>query len=96
MKRNNGKNPWRFVCLAGEAVSGLWLILPRIVLWLMGEGAVFSSGEASSIGIIGGADGPTAIFVTRTGPDWDTVAAAAMLILSILLYLRLRKESPKQ
>ena len=96
MKQNNRKSPWRVVCLAGAAVSGLWLILPRIALWLMGESAVFSFGEASSIGIIGGADGPTAIFVTRSGPDWDTVAAAAMLILSILLYLRLRKGSAKQ
>ena len=48
--------------------------------------------KALSIGIIGGADGPTAIFVT--GPDWKIVAA---LILAAcvggFLWLRKRRKN---
>ncbi len=42
-----------------------------------------------SVGIIGGADGPTAIFVT--GPSlWWLIPAAAVVILAIVLIFRHR------
>ncbi len=42
---------------------------------------------AQSVGIIGGADGPTAIFITGSLPVWQILgAAAAILILGILVY----------
>jgi len=42
-----------------------------------------------SVGIIGGADGPTAVFVT--GPSlWWAVPAAAVVILAIVLICRHR------
>lgn len=43
--------------------------------------------EAASIGIIGGADGPTAVFVTGT-PIWlIALAAAAFVVVGIVLWL---------
>ena len=53
--------------------------------------------EAASIGIIGGADGPTAIFVTTSpGFDWDIVLMAGLLIGGIAGFLRLRRCKPKR
>ena len=47
---------------------------------------------ASTIGIIGGADGPTAIFVTSApGIDWDVAIIGAIVVVCILAFLRLRK-----
>ena len=43
--------------------------------------------------IIGGADGPTAIFVTTTttGPDWEFILFAGIFILGLAGYFRLRR-----
>jgi len=50
--------------------------------------------HASSIGIIGGADGPTAIFVSHlpltTILFWGGISAAALVLL-VMLFLRGRK-----
>jgi len=48
--------------------------------------------EAASIGIIGGADGPTAIFIT--GTSWIPIALTAAVVVTIaglLLFKKLRK-----
>lgn len=85
------KSPWRFL-VAAIAVYGAVRFLDKIwtqvvVWWATGH---FSSSEAASIGIIGGADGPTAIFVTT--PVWTHwIVPFLLLILGILGYLRLRK-----
>ena len=46
--------------------------------------------EAYSIGIIGGADGPTAIFVTGRFP-WEIALAAAALIAIVVWFVVKRK-----
>jgi len=57
------KSPWRWVCFA--------LIVLCLIILLQGglrrllALALFTGAESASIGIIGGADGPTAIFITR-------------------------------
>ena len=85
------KSPWRFL-FAGFAVYGgirlldkLWTI---IVFWWATGG--FQKTEAASIGIIGGADGPTAIFVTS--PTWTHwVVPVLILVLGIYGFRRLCK-----
>lgn len=62
-------NLCRFLCLLA-AVYGLWELLGNLVagvLYLCMKDSVFMAGEAASIGIIGGADGPTAVFITTPG-----------------------------
>ena len=50
-------------------------------------------GSESSIGIIGGADGPTQIFITRSSPSWATVIICiAVLIIAVMGYLRTRRK----
>ena len=84
---SNRKSPWRFLCLAAAILSGLWLfvdnILPRLMLRTI-------STNAASIGIIGGADGPTAIFVTsQPAGFWNDLIPLVILILGIVGFLRL-------
>ena len=60
--RTPAKNPWRFACLA-LSVLGLALLIVQLAIF-HGFSVALSPSEAASIGIIGGADGPTAIFVS--------------------------------
>ncbi len=53
------RSRWRFVCLALAVAGLIWLILSLSFCWF--------TAHSGSLGIIGGADGPTAIFVT--GPS---------------------------
>ena len=85
------KSPWRFL-FAGCAVYGavqllgglLSLVLPLFLRLRMN----ISSTKAATIGIIGGADGPTAIFVTS--PPWTAyILPAVLLVAGILGYIRL-------
>lgn len=46
--------------------------------------------EAYSIGIIGGADGPTAIFVTGRFP-WEILLLAAVCIAAVIWYFKRKK-----
>lgn len=60
------KSPWRFGFAALAVWGGLTLLrllIPQLMYWGFRLSALFRP-EASSIGIIGGADGPTSIFVT--------------------------------
>lgn len=83
------KSPWRFL-FAGFAIYGgirlldkLWT---RLVFWWVT--GMFRETEAASIGIIGGADGPTAIFVTS--PAWTHwVVPLLILVLGIYGFRRL-------
>ena len=91
------KSPWRFVFLACaiyggiRLLSGLWV---NLVYWFcvlfMDIRSRFVPDEAYSIGIIGGADGPTAIFVTT--PDWVHYLLPVLArAVGVWGYLRLRK-----
>lgn len=82
------KSPLRFVCL-GAAVLALLAGLLKTVTNLRGF---------ASVGVIGGADGPTEIFIA--GPqifDWaDVIAAGIVLVLGLIGYLLLRRLPPKK
>ena len=92
------KSPWRYLFGVMAVLSGGWLILYAILqkfgMLLNTLRWSFSPNEAASIGIIGGSDGPTAIFVTgktTVMPDWDVILVALILVVSILAFLRLRR-----
>lgn len=87
------KSPWRFAFLAmaaygaAEVLAGLWA---NILYWVLRLQAMLTANEAVSIGVIGGADGPTAIFVTR--PIWmHYITPVVLLIIGIWGFLRLRR-----
>ena len=93
-KKKAGK--WLLVCLFAACVlyGGLELlggVIARLLFALilyLGSGA--TAGEAVSVGIIGGADGPTAIFVTT--PGWmHYINPVLLLVIGIGGFLWLRK-----
>lgn len=84
------KSPWRWGCLGLAVISGLCLAykgLPSLLLVL------FNKVHNASIGIIGGADGPTAIFVTTKPAAGfpSAVIYGLLLIMGILGFIALRK-----
>ena len=83
------KSPWRFLFL-GIAVFAVVRLLFDGTTALMAHCIVASAHPtAASIGVIGGADGPTAIFLTA--PAWVNLAwMAALLALGAAGYLLLR------
>ena len=83
------KSPWRFLFAAAAAYGGAKL-LGLIWVWFNRNQVMFTPGEAASIGIIGGADGPAAIFVTA--PMWVSyILPVVLMIVGIWGFLRLRK-----
>lgn len=78
-----GKSPWRWLCLAMAVVSGLTLLFKGGMNLLT---AMLTYAESQSIGIIGGADGPTAIFVTRPPESaiYGILMTALILAMSIV------------
>lgn len=78
-----GKSPWRWACLALVVISGLAFAYKGLVNLLV---AAITYAENQSVGIIGGADGPTAIFVTQS-PDsgiYSMLMSGMILVMSIL------------
>lgn len=84
------KSPWRWVFLGLSVLCGCYLAI---------EGAAsiyayfLTQTAAASIGIIGGADGPTAIFVTASPLSLAGRAAIALavLLLGILGFRRMSR-----
>ena len=69
-----------------KLASGLWV---NVLYLVLRTGVTFSSRKAHSVGIIGGADGPTAIFVTA--PVWASYLFYGLLLIvgiAGLIYLR--------
>lgn len=82
------KSPWRWVCLGVVILCVLMLVFKggvRLMLFLMNQYV-----NAAGVGIIGGADGPTAIFVTRTSNAayLETAVLTLVLILSLTGFYR--------
>ena len=84
------KSPWRWVCLAIIVGCILSLVFGGTIGLLV---HLLNASVSSSVGIIGGADGPTAIFVT-TSSDYiwyQTGITAIILIMAALGFYRLSR-----
>ena len=85
------KSPWRWACL-GLAILFGWRLArhsaANILMMLIGR-----PGNDASIGIIGGADGPTAIFLTTSADTliYRFVLYFLLLVLGIIGFLVLSK-----
>ena len=85
------KSPWRFL-FAALAVYGGWELLGSLIASIAMLTLTMAHSNAASIGIIGGADGPTAIFVTSRVVEWYHYAIpVALLLVGIWGFTRLRK-----
>ncbi len=89
------KSPWRYLFAAcavyGAAELLAGLLAGALLLFYQIQAHLTPNVDfASAVGIIGGADGPTAIFVTT--PGWGTyINAVLILCIGIWGYLRLSR-----
>ena len=87
------KSPWRFAFLILAVVSGLCLLSYYLILWYISNSIPLDS----SVGIIGGADGPTSVFVaTSIGLDWDQILPSISLVVGLLGFFLLSRQKPKK
>lgn len=89
-KETQQKKQWsrilKWLCIVLIVYSVLSL-LGDFAIWMLFRtgGFSFSVSPASTIGIIGGADGPTAIFVTSSAaPVWKAALNFILLLLGIV------------
>ena len=77
------KSPWRWACLVVAILSAIALIWKGITGVFV---YTITHDEGTSIGIIGGADGPTAIFVTTTLVPlaYKVIVPLILLIIGII------------
>ena len=82
---------WRlaFGTVICAAILALIFELLPVITALVGAGATLGGG--GSIGIIGGADGPTAIFVTSTLISWPALLVTSLLLVTAILGFRKTK-----
>ena len=84
------KSKWRWAALAGAAIAGVMLLFESItglLVWLLNA----SVNESTGIGIIGGADGPTAIFVTAAPRGYDWLLWALVLVMCAVGWWKLSR-----
>lgn len=88
------KSPWRWIFLGLAVFSGLCLAYRGLTGLLL---MLFNKAYNASIGIIGGADGPTAIFVStsRNGMHATMGLYIILLLTGILGFFILRKLKQK-
>ncbi len=85
------KSPWRFL-FGALAVYGVAELLGQLFGKVLFAVSFPQLNQSSSVGIIGGADGPTAIFVTTAiRPVQYDLAMAALVILGLWGFFRLKK-----
>jgi len=93
-KKKHRKGPWRYLFAAMAAIGGFQLIRllwTKLLLLTSGSQTTVTTSEVYSVGIIGGADGPTAILVA--GPTWPIwVVPCVLLAVGIWGLWRLSKD----
>ena len=96
MKKKKHRNlVWRIIFSVMTILGGLNLLLFPTA-WLIADvfgGISFSVTRGASIGVIGGADGPTSVFVTSsTGPIWQFLLWAILTAFGVYGLLWCRKQ----
>lgn len=84
------KSKWRWAALAAAAFAGLMLVFQGIT-GLLTSALNLSLAEQNSLGIIGGADGPTVLFVTSNWTPGDMVPWLMLLVMGLLGWRKLSR-----
>ncbi len=85
------KSPWRFACLALAAVSGIYLMISMLIRWYLCNLGLMG------VGIIGGADGPTSIYIAASSNSGKApLIPLALLAAGLLGFFLLRRIRPKK
>lgn len=76
------KSPWRWAALA-VVIFALLRMISRCIARLEAAYFTWAIGQSHSLGIIGGADGPTSIFLTAKWTTADLIPWVLVLIMGI-------------
>jgi len=90
------QSPWRIVCLIAAFVSAA-VLLGKVAIHLLVND--FINGMTRTVGIIGGADGPTSVFITSSVTervDGSFFFWLAILVAGITGYFLLKKNNYKE
>ena len=94
-KEKTGGKSLRGFAFGTLAVCGALGILDFLASWLIARvfgGISFNVTKAATIGIIGGADGPTSVFITAAAaPAWQLLLWILMLVIGIRGFRHFRK-----
>lgn len=84
------KSKWRWLALAVAVLAGGRLVWSVLVSWLLTALFTVNMGESAGLGVIGGADGPTAIFLTTAlRPIWHGILPVAVMIVGFAAWWHL-------
>ena len=86
----------QILCLGAAILSTLVLAGKALLPWLLTKSF---DGIAHSVGVIGGADGPTAVFITTGishGSFPGSIIWFVVLIVSVLGFICLRRKKHKE
>lgn len=93
--KESGKKKWmHFLFGAAIVLTAISLIGDAAALIIQRIGGIsFPVHQSSSIGIIGGSDGPTAVFITAAKvPLWQSALKLAFLIAGTALWKKLKRK----
>ena len=82
---------WRLAFGTVICAAALALVFELVPIIAALVSANISLGESGSIGIIGGADGPTSIFVATTLVSWPSMLLTTLLLVTAIIGFRKTK-----
>lgn len=90
-KRNEqNRRLWRGLCIAACVVVSGWFLLELAEVLVS---ALVLRNAMGDVGIIGGADGPTSIFVASASPSYlPFIVAGVLLVLAVIGICRTRRK----
>ena len=94
-KQETGKRKCFRILFALMILCGAAMLLGDLAAWVIHAmgGISFSINHAASIGIIGGADGPTSVLIaSSTAPFWHIAIESLILLAGILGWCHLKRK----
>lgn len=95
-KTKKRQNRFRRMVFSAMTILGGLNLLSFAVAWFVGNvfgGVGLPVSEAATIGVIGGADGPTAVFITSsTGATWQFLLWVVLTAIGIYGLFRARNK----
>ncbi len=85
------KSPWRFVFLAVAVLAGAALAFEWIISLILGD--IFNVTMPGAVGVIGGADGPTSVFITKTvSTCWQWLCLLLIGLIGYWIFCRIKRK----
>jgi putative transcriptional regulator len=91
-RQNEAKRKHQRIAFLIMGIAALGYLLADLVIWLSKYNLLHTMEENEAIGIIGGADGPTAIMVATMEPTLISIPAVVVLVVAAIGIYRTKKK----